>query len=112
MAKNSMKESERREKYLVDSLYRGVRVGTAIGFVFGALLYFLFSSWLSEEFFYPIVLVTAVIFAVVFSRLFPAMLSHRDFDDDPDNITPAERVKGYPAEQKSRNKEDTAKRQN
>ena len=60
--------------------------------LFGALGYKLLSRWLPEQFFVPPILVVGAIFAVVFGLVWPMELTYREFDDDPDNITPAERV--------------------
>lgn len=70
--------------------------------IIGALEYFLFSRWLSANLFWPIVLITAVILAVVCGLIFPVELSYRELDDDSDSITPAERVKQRQAETENR----------
>ena len=104
MASNSFKRTERKKAYKVDRGFRGAKAGAAIGMVLGALASMLFSRWLPEDFFGPIVLITAAIFAVVFGLFFPMELGYRELDDDPDNITPADRVKRLHSETKNRHK--------
>lgn len=83
---------------MLDKRFRGAKVGAAIGLVLGALVVMLFSRWLPDSFFGPAVLGTAVVFAVVFGLCYPMELPHRDLDDDPDCIAPADRVKRLQAE--------------
>lgn len=103
MAKDSYEKSEREIAYKVDRGFRGVKAGAAVGMVLGAMASALFSRWLPENFFGPIVLITAAIFAVVFGLFFPVELSYRELDDDPDSITPADRVKRLHSDTKNRN---------
>ena len=102
MAKHSSNSSDRETAYKVDRGFRGAKAGAAIGIVLGALIVLLFSRWIPENFFGPGVLITAAIFAVVLGLFSPAELSYREFDDDPDNIAPADRVKQIHSETKSR----------
>lgn len=70
----------------------------------GALVYMLFSRWLPEQFFVPTILITGAVFAVAIGFFFPMELSYHNFDDDPDNITPAERVERLHTEVRTRSK--------
>ena len=101
MAASFSKKSERETAYKLDRGFRGAKAGAAIGMVLGALASMLFSRWIPENFFGPIVLTTAALFAVVFGLFFPMDLGYRELDDDPNNITPAERVKRLHSSQKS-----------
>jgi hypothetical protein len=92
MTKKSFKYSERDIAYQIDRGFRGAKAGAAVGLVLGALASMLFSRWISENYFGPIVFVTAAIFAVVFGLFFPLELSYRELDDGPDSIKPADRV--------------------
>tara|TARA_R110002096_G_scaffold376208_1_gene569941 strand:+ start:632 stop:925 length:294 start_codon:yes stop_codon:yes gene_type:complete len=85
--------TDRENAYKLDRGFRSARAGAAIGFVLGALVSMLLSRWIPENFFWPIVVITAAIFAVAFGLFIPGELSSREFDSEPDNITPAERVK-------------------
>ena len=103
MVKKSFKRSERETAYKFDRGFRGAKAGAAVGMVVGALASMLFSRWLPENFFGPTVLITAAIFAVVFGLFFPMELSFHELDDDPDSITPADRVKRLHTDTKNRN---------
>lgn len=93
MAKRSLDSSDRENAYKLDRGFRGARAGAAIGMLLGALVGMLLSRWIPESFFWPIVLITAAIFAVMFGLFFPGELNYHEFDDAPDSVTPAERVK-------------------
>ena len=104
MIRNSPIQSEREKAYKADRGFRSAKAGAAIGMVLGALAYMLLSRWLPDGYFGPIVMVAAVIFAVVFGVYFPVELSYRELDDEPDSITPAERVQRLYSESKDQNK--------
>jgi len=93
MGKNSSKGSNRKIAYKLDRGFRSTKAGVSIGMLVGALAYLLLSRWIPEHFFGPIVLASAAIFAVVLGLVFPVELEYHQLDDDPDAITPAERVK-------------------
>lgn len=91
MDKNSPGQNDRKKAYKLDRGFRGVKAGAAIGMLLGGFACLLLSRWIPEAFFGPIVLTTAAVFAV-FGLFFPLELAHHEFDDDPENITPADRV--------------------
>jgi Na+/proline symporter len=91
----------------MDRGVRGARAGAAIGFILGSLTAMLFSLWIRDGFFWPIVLISAAIFALVFGLFFPLELSYRELDDDPDSITPTDRVSRLHADKESRNQAES-----
>ena len=95
---NSANPSDRENAYKADKGFRSTKAGAVIGMLVGALAYLLFSHWIPEHFFGPIVIATAVIFAIVFGLFFPVELEYHELDDDPDAITPADRVSRLRAE--------------
>jgi Na+/proline symporter len=103
MAKNSSKRSDREIAYKVDRGYRSAKSGAAIGMILGALTSMLFSRWIPESSFGPVVLITASIFAVVFGLFFPMELSYRELGDDPDSISPEHRVNRLHSDTKGQN---------
>lgn len=102
MGERSSKTSEREIAYKVDRGFRGAKAGAAIGMVLGALIGMLFSRWIPETYFWPIVVTFAAILAVVFGLFVPIDLDYRELDEDPDSITPAERVERLHSGTKSR----------
>ncbi len=103
MFRNSSKGQDREATYKVDRGFRSAKAGAGVGMLIGALVSMLFSHWLPEDYFGPTVLISAVIFAVLFGLFFPMELTYREPDDDPDSITPAERVNRLHSDTKNRN---------
>ena len=103
MDKKTLRKLEREKAYKMDRGFRSAKAGAVVGMVLGALAYMLFSRWLPESFFAPVVLIAAAIFAVVFGLFFPMELSYHELDDDSDSITPADRVNRLHTETKKRN---------
>lgn len=78
--------------YKLDKGRRNLAGGAAIGMTLGALTFMLFSKWLPANFFLPTILASAAIFGLIFGFIWPVDLTYHEFDVDPDNITPTERV--------------------
>lgn len=93
MGNISNKDSDVEAAYRIDRGFRGAKAGAGIGLVLGTLGYLLFSRWLPESSFAPIVIGSAAIFAIIFGLFFPVELEYRELDDSPGSITPEERVK-------------------
>jgi len=92
MKNTSFSNSSEKTGYKLDRGRRNFGAGAAIGMTLGTLTFFLFSNWLPEHFFLPTILISGALFGFVFGIVWPIELEYHDFGDDPDNITPAQRV--------------------
>lgn len=92
MKNRPFSSSSEKTGYTLDRGRRNFGAGAAIGVTLGALTFFLFSKWLPEHFFLPTVLISGALFGFVFGIVWPVELEYHEFGDDPDNISPAERV--------------------
>lgn len=106
MDKSSFDKADSEKAYKIDRGLRNVKAGAAIGMLVGALVFMLLGRWLPEHFFVPTILIVGAIFAVALGIFWPTELAYHQFDDDPDNITPAERVERLDSEVSARTKSD------
>lgn len=106
MGRSYFEKSEREAAYKIHRGWGSAKAGAAIGMLLGGLVCMLFSRWLPEQFFVPIILITGAVFAVAIGLFWPMELGYHNFDDDPDNITPAERVERLQTEVRAESKAD------
>ena len=106
MQPKSPQHSSKEKAYKLDRGRRNIGAGATIGAILSALTFMLFSNWLPEHFFGPAVLAGAAIFGFLFGFVWPIDLEYHNFGDDPDSITPAERVGRLHAGRETPNTED------
>lgn len=87
--------------YKLDRIVRGAKAWGIIGMLLGTLVYFLIGKWVPESAFAPVVLISGAILAILGGLYVPIDLAYHDWNDDPDNITPADRVKRLQAKSES-----------
>ena len=78
--------------YRIDRGFRGAKAGAGIGLILGTFGCLMFSRWLPDACFAPIVIVSSAFFAIIFGLFFPVELEYRELDDGRGSITPEERV--------------------
>lgn len=102
MQTSSSRDADRSLGYKLDRGVRGAKAGAAVGMLLGSLVYFLIAQWVPESAFGPIVLVSGATLAIVGGLFFPLDLAYHEWEEDSDNITPADRVRRLHGESQSR----------